>query len=276
MRRIAFTVAAFSRTVSRINLPLLQFRARPLRVGLRLRTEASPVLRLRPPQAGKQVAERTAPPPGLHFRISPAYRNIYPPYKAPWGTKRTMPAHGRPTFTMSVLRWRCGGGIYCPSPSPPGFSRSKDNRLGLLSPLRYAPFQSQTLHQRLKGGGAAPGPWPRAERKHKTQTSVFAFCAIQGGVLPPPPPHRHNGARSARPEARLPIAHSELRPTADASDTPPPGRAVPSATPSGRRTRPLRGRPGPPSPACDDGLTDCLKPELSFYRSIRQQVFFCK
>jgi hypothetical protein len=72
MYRINFTVTVFSRPFSRIYPLLLQFRARPSRVGLRLRTGASPVLRLRPPQTGNQAAERTAPPPALHFRISPA------------------------------------------------------------------------------------------------------------------------------------------------------------------------------------------------------------
>jgi hypothetical protein len=83
--RINFTVAAFFRPFSRIYPPLLQFRAHPSKVSLRLRTGASPVLRLRSPQAGNQAAERTAPPPALHFRISPAYRSIYPHYKALWG-----------------------------------------------------------------------------------------------------------------------------------------------------------------------------------------------
>jgi hypothetical protein len=51
------------------------------------------------------------------------------------GTHRSKPAQGRATFTMSVLRWRYGGGIYCPSPSPPGFPLLKDkNRRGLLYP----------------------------------------------------------------------------------------------------------------------------------------------
>jgi hypothetical protein len=37
------------------------------------------------PKQSKQAAEHTAPPPTLHFRISPAYRYIYPHYEAPWG-----------------------------------------------------------------------------------------------------------------------------------------------------------------------------------------------
>jgi hypothetical protein len=56
-------IAAHSRLFSRIYPPVLQFRAHPSMVGLRLRTGASPVLRLRPPQTSKQAAERTAPPP---------------------------------------------------------------------------------------------------------------------------------------------------------------------------------------------------------------------
>jgi hypothetical protein len=96
MRRITFTVAAFSRLFSRIYSPLLQFRAHFPKVGLWLRTGASPVLRLWPPQDDKQAAERTAPPPTLHFRISPAYCYIFTrTIEAPWGTQRTKPAQGR-------------------------------------------------------------------------------------------------------------------------------------------------------------------------------------
>jgi hypothetical protein len=48
---------------------------------------------------------------------------------------------------------------------------------------------------------------------------MFAFFSVQGGVLPPPPPHRHSGAYFAHPDFRLTIMHSVLSPTADASDT---------------------------------------------------------
>jgi hypothetical protein len=109
---------------------------------------ASPVLRFRPPQADKQAAERTAPPPARHFRISPAYRYIYPHREAPWGTHRTKPAQGRATFTLIVLRWRHGGGLYCPSPSPPGFPLSKGKKEGfaLSASLRYAPVANPSFH----------------------------------------------------------------------------------------------------------------------------------
>jgi hypothetical protein len=120
------------------------------------------------------------------------FDNICP--QTPWGTHRTKPAQGRATFKPLVLRWRCGGGLYCPSPSPPGFPRSKANRLGLLSPLRYAPFRSQTLHQRLKGGGAAPGRSRGPSGRKKRKRPCLRFFLFKGGVLPPPPPHRHSGA----------------------------------------------------------------------------------
>jgi hypothetical protein len=66
-----FTVATDTRLISRIYSLILQFRAHPSEVSLRLRTGASPVLHLWPPQADKQAAERTTPPPALHFHISP-------------------------------------------------------------------------------------------------------------------------------------------------------------------------------------------------------------
>jgi hypothetical protein len=44
----------------------------------------------------------------------------------PWGTHRTKPTQGRATFKPSVLRRQCGGGLHCPSPSPPGFPLSKE------------------------------------------------------------------------------------------------------------------------------------------------------
>jgi hypothetical protein len=46
----------------------------------------------------------------------------------------------------------------------------------------------------------------------KTQTSMFAFFSVQGGVLPPPPPHCRNEAYYARPDFCLPIMHGVIRP----------------------------------------------------------------
>jgi hypothetical protein len=43
---------------------------------------------------------------------------------------------------------------------------------------------------------------------------VFAFFSVQGGFLPPPPPHRHSEAYYTRPAFRLPITHSATNPTA--------------------------------------------------------------
>jgi hypothetical protein len=49
-----------------------------------------------------------------------------PAVRRPWGTLRTMPTQSRATFKINVLRRQYKGGLYCPSPSPPGFPLSKD------------------------------------------------------------------------------------------------------------------------------------------------------
>ena len=45
----------------------------------------------------------------------------FPSVEKPVGDYRDTPTQCRATFKHSVLRCRCGGGLYCPSPSPPGF-----------------------------------------------------------------------------------------------------------------------------------------------------------
>jgi hypothetical protein len=50
------------------------------------------------------------------------------------------PAQGRATFKPIVLRRWNGGGLYCPSPSPPGFPRSKD--IGGVCSLHSATLRS--------------------------------------------------------------------------------------------------------------------------------------
>jgi hypothetical protein len=195
MRRINFTVAAFSRPFSRID-------CRYSNSGRTLPGSASgsvpgtgPVLRLQPPQAAKQAAEHTAPPPALHFRISPAYRNIYPPTQSTVGNSAYYARPGPLLPIMpSVLRWRHGGGIHCPSPSPPGFPLSKTTRRGLFSPLRSATFRPQPRPSTAQRGRGSPRPVAGGRKVKKTQRSVFVFFSFLGGVLPPPPPHRHSGA----------------------------------------------------------------------------------
>jgi hypothetical protein len=46
-------------------------------------------------------------------------------------------------------------------------------------------LRSQTLHQRLKGGGTNPFPWLGFARKKKATTSMLSLFSFQGGVLPP-------------------------------------------------------------------------------------------
>jgi hypothetical protein len=199
MRRITFTAATFSRPFSRIYSLILQFRAHPSEVGLWLRTGASPILRLRPPKADKQVAEHTAPPPALHFRISPAYRSIYPHHETPWGTHRAKPAQGRATFTPIVLRWRHGGGNILSLPLAAGLPLLKRQKGGVYS-RRSASLHSgrKPVRLRLKGGGTAPGPWPGVEREKKRKRPCLRFFPVgrlpassaatppQRGVLRPP------------------------------------------------------------------------------------------
>jgi hypothetical protein len=125
-----------------------------------------------------------------------------------------MPAQGRATFTMSVLRWRCGGGIYPPSPSPPGFPLYK--AIGGVYSLHSATLRSgrKPVLQRLKGGGAAPGRSRGPGGRKKRKRPCLRFFLLQGGFLPPPPPRRHSGAYSARPDFRLSITYSVVSPTA--------------------------------------------------------------
>jgi hypothetical protein len=221
MRRISFAVAPFSPSFSRIYPQLPQFRAHPSKVSLRLRTGASLVLRLRPPQAGKQAAERTALPPALHFRISPAYRYIYPQYKTPWGTQRHKPAQGRATFTMGVLRRRHVLSLPLAAGLPP-----LQEKIGGVYSLRFTALRSgrkPVLH-RLKGGRAAPGRRRGSGGRKKRNRPCLRFFLFQGGVLPPPPPHRHSGAYFAHPVFRLAITHSAISPTAGAGEAAFPGR----------------------------------------------------
>jgi hypothetical protein len=68
------------------------------------------------------------------------------------------------------------------------------------SALRAPP---QTLHQPLKGEGAALSPWSRAEKKQKTPASMLAFFAIPGGIPAAPPLPRRSGAYSAHPKGAV-------------------------------------------------------------------------
>jgi hypothetical protein len=140
MRRITFTVAAYSR-------PSAAFIRRYSNSGRILPGSASGSAPGQAPYSASGLPKQTnrrrsVPPPALHFRISPAYRYIYPHGKTPWGTLRSKPAQGRATFTPIVLRWRHGDGIHCPSPSPPGFPLLKSKRRGLLPPFRVASLWS--------------------------------------------------------------------------------------------------------------------------------------
>jgi hypothetical protein len=100
-----------------------------------------------------------------------------PTTQRPWGAKRTTPAQGRVTFKTIVLRCRHGGGLYCPSPSPPGFPLYKDNRRGLLSPLHYVTLRSKTRPSTAQRGRSSPRPvaGDRAEAKN-ANIRVCVFC----------------------------------------------------------------------------------------------------
>jgi hypothetical protein len=85
----------------------------------------------------------------------PAYSRIYPHHEAPWGTPPANPAQGLATYKPPVLQRQCGGGLYRPSPSPPGFPLSKS--IGGVCSLHSATLRSgrKPVPQRLKGGGTA-------------------------------------------------------------------------------------------------------------------------
>jgi hypothetical protein len=162
VRRITFTVTTSCRSISRIYPPLLQFQAHPSRVGLRLRAGASPVLRLRPPQAkqtGSGAYHPAACPPFPYISRIMKYRGelhiLRPPQAA------------YPSYFIA-LRWRRGGDIYCPSPSPPGFPRSKAKLIlnfpkSLIPPFLYTVplvpmlrhIPTSTMHKNL---GTLPAP----------------------------------------------------------------------------------------------------------------------
>jgi hypothetical protein len=165
---------------------LLQFRVHSSEVGLRLRTGASPVLRLRPPQAGKQAAKRTAPPSTLHFRISPAYRNIYPYHKTPWGIHRNKPARGR--FFPSRLSY-FGGNVAAAYIVPPPRRRAspsqKTNRRSLLSPVATLLPVTIPSFNGSKGEGQPPsrGRGPEGRKKRKRPCLRF-FPGRSASYLP--------------------------------------------------------------------------------------------
>jgi hypothetical protein len=94
-------------------------------------------------------------------------------------------------------------GLHCPSPSPPGFPLLKDNRRGLLSPLRSVPVANPSFYG-SKGEGQPPPRGRGLKGKKNANVHVCVFF-VKGGILPPPPPHRHGGAYSARPDFRFPI-----------------------------------------------------------------------
>jgi hypothetical protein len=131
-------------------------------------------------------------------------------------------------------------------PPPRRRASPSHKTIGGVCSLRFTTLRSgrKPVLPRLKGGGAAPVPWPGAERKEKTQTSVFAFFPVQGGFLPPPPPHRHIGAHYARPAFRLPITLSAISPTADASNRPPQNSVTKHLPPI--TARPLKRTGGHP------------------------------
>jgi hypothetical protein len=132
----------------------------------------------------------------------------------PWGTPRTTPTQGRSTFTTSVLRRRYNGGLYCPSPSPPGFPLLKDKIGGVYS-LRFTTLRSgrKPVLSRLNGGGAAPGRSRGPKGIKKRKRPCLRFFPLSR--LPASPPlYRRNGAYFAHPDFRLPITHSAISPTA--------------------------------------------------------------
>jgi hypothetical protein len=87
---------------------------------------------------------------------------------------------------LIVLRWWSFGGIYCPSPSPPGFPLSKDNRRGLLSPLHCVTLRSQTRPSTAQRGRDSPRPVAGGREVEKNaNVRVCVFFPV--GRLPASP-----------------------------------------------------------------------------------------
>jgi hypothetical protein len=134
------------------------------------------------------------------------------------GTPRTKPAQGRATFKTSVVRRRAGGGIYPPSPSPPGFPRSKSIG-GVCSRRSFRsaslPLVANPSLNGSKGEGQPPsrgrGPGGRKKRK----PPCLRFFLFRAASCRPPPPHCHSGAYFARPAFRFHKQRCLVNPTAD-------------------------------------------------------------
>jgi hypothetical protein len=113
----------------------------------------------------------------------------------PWGTLRTKPTQGRATLMLIVVRRQFSGGLYCPSPSPPGFPLYQDTRLGLLSPvitLRFIPSGRKPFINGSKGEGQPParGRGPRGRKKRKRPCLRFFLCRSASCLPAAKPPQR--------------------------------------------------------------------------------------
>jgi hypothetical protein len=73
----------------------------------------------------------------------------------------------------------------------------------------------------------------RTEEKN-ANVHVCVFF-VQGGVLPPPPPHCRTEAYYARPDFCLPIMHSVIRPRLTHSEAASPEDAYPLEPPGHKR-----------------------------------------
>jgi hypothetical protein len=85
-------------------------------------------------------------------------------------------------------------------------------------------------------------PLPRGQGPQGKKTANIPVCGffVQGGVLPPPPPSRHNRAYSARPVFRLPVTICVVRPRL-AQVKPPPPEDRPSVSFTGINHPPASG-----------------------------------
>jgi hypothetical protein len=159
------------------------------------------------------------PPP------STAYRHISH-NNSTVGSKSYYP-HPRPRNPQAhVLRCRHGGGLYCPSPSPPGFPLSKEQLERFTPSAPYGRSGHKPNYQRLKGGGAAHSRscGLRGRKKCKRPCLHFflkqaascrpAAVPAQRGVLCPPSFSSYNKHSELRPTVSKVIHHSPISVTA--------------------------------------------------------------
>jgi hypothetical protein len=104
--------------------------------------------------------------PAIFYRFPAVNRHPWPCI-TPGETLRNKPTQGRSTYKSSVVRRGLSAAYMVPPPRRRASPSTKTKKV-VFAPAGHSAslhfLWSQTLHQRLKGGGTAPGPRPGAAR----------------------------------------------------------------------------------------------------------------